>query len=333
MVSSNNFQRSIPFDMAADPSSEKKRATPADPIDVSIIIVNWNTGGLLRDCVASVYAHTRDVSFEVIVVDNHSADSSVELMAADFPAVKLIRNAENLGYAKANNQGFRISRGDLILLLNPDTLIPDQAVDRLAADLRAAAPRVAAVGPRLLNRHGRFQREQGRRLPSLATAITQYFFLSHLLGLPGIFQNRDFKRALTVDWLCGACLLCRREAYARLNGLDETFFLYCEDLDFGFRLRKLGLQSRLQPDVSITHLSKQSTRQQGGEIYNYQIRNLIRFYSQHHSPLSSGLFTGIMAAGLGSRFLVFSLLARLQPSAAWAEKAEEMKRLRALLHA
>jgi len=183
--------------------------------DLSVIIVNWNAGGLLRDCVESVYRETLKYSPQVIIVDNASSDDSVARVEKEFPEAVIIKNAANLGFAKGNNIGVEAAEGRYVVLLNPDARVTDRALDKLCGFLESAGAETGAAGPVLLNGDGSFQTQQGSRFPTLGTAFSQYLFLGRILGLPGIFMNRapssDGPRR--VDWLCGACLACETEVY------------------------------------------------------------------------------------------------------------------------
>jgi GT2 family glycosyltransferase len=287
--------------------------------DLSVIIVNWNTGALLRDCVESVYRETKRHSFEVIVVDNASSDDSLSLVESEFKAAVVIKNSKNLGFAKGNNIGVEAAEGKYVILLNPDTKVLYGALDKICNYLETAANDVGAAGPMLLNKDGSFQTEQGMRFPALGTAFAQYFFLSRIFGLPGIFMNRALKKTSDVDWLCGACLASPRKIYKEMGGLDEKYFLYAEDMDICYRLREKGYRSVFLPGAAIMHISKQSTSKQGEEVSKYQIEGLKDFFRRRNPAWKYKVFKDILFAGLAARFLVFSVISR--------EKARSMRML------
>lgn len=285
----------------------------------SVIIVNWNAGTLLADCIRSVYRQTRTPGFEVIVVDNASSDESVALAEKEFGGLAVIRNRENIGFGAANNAGVRQATGEVIILLNPDTRVTSGALDRLYGYLKNAGPSVGAVGPLLTDEDGTPQRDQGHLFPGLASAFFQYSFLSHFLGLPGIFMNRPPHMPKPVDWLCGACLACTKERYEALGGFDERYFLYAEDMDLCYRMKQKDWQVILYPAAAIIHLSKQSVRKQGPAVRALQVDSLKEFYKAHHHPVSYFFFRHILFCGLFVRLVIYRLTYRIRPSAALGE--------------
>lgn len=288
---------------------------------LSVIIVNWNTGALLRDCVESVYRETKEHPFEIIIVDNASSDNSIPLVEKEFKDAIVIKNSKNFGFAKGNNIGVEASEGKYVILLNPDTKVLDGALDKICDYLETAGNDVGAAGPVLLNKDGSFQPQQGYRFPGLGTAFAQYFFLSRIFGLPGIFMNRlpAAKVPRRVDWLCGACFASPRKIYKEMGGLDEKYFLYAEDMDLCYRLREKGYKSVFLPGAAIMHISKQSTSKQGEEVSKYQIEGLKDFFRTKNPAWKYKVFKDILFGGLAARFLVFSVISR--------EKARSMRML------
>lgn len=280
--------------------------------DLSVIIVNWNTGALLRVCVESVYRETTKHSLEVIVVDNSSSDGSSEEVEREFKDTVVIKNNINLGFAKGNNIGVEAACGKYIILLNPDTKVLDGALDKICSFMESTGGDLGAAGPVLLNKDGSFQTQQGNRFPGLRTAFAQYFFLSRIPGVPGIFMSRmpAAKGPRQVDWLCGACLASPRKVYKEMGGLDEKYFLYAEDMDYCYRLKEKGYRAVFIPDAKITHISKQSTSKQGEEVSKYQIESLKEFFRTKNPAWKYAIFKNILFGGLAARFLVLSLVSR-----------------------
>lgn len=287
--------------------------------DLSVIIVNWNTGALLRDCVESVYRETVKHSLEVIVVDNSSSDGSIEEVEREFKDTVVIKNNINLGFAKGNNIGVEAACGKYVVLLNPDTKVLDGALDKICDFMESAGDVVGAAGPVLLNKDGSFQKEQGNRFPGLRTAFAQYFFLSRIPGVPGIFMDRmpAAKGPRQVDWLCGACLASPRKIYKEMGGLDEDYFLYAEDMDYCYRLKEKGYRTVFYPGASIMHISKQSTSKQGEDVSKYQIESMKKFFRTKNPAWKYPIFKDILFGGLAMRFLIFSVISR--------EKARSMR--------
>lgn len=275
--------------------------------DLSIIILSWNVRELLRACLASVIedrglgigdqgsgggdqagrgntltTDTCPLTTEVIVLDNASTDGSAEMVATEFPEVRLIRNPKNLGYARANNIGIAASAGRYVLLLNSDTVVPPGAFEGLVAFMETH-PGCGACSPRLLQPDGRPQ---------------PYAFGCD--PTPGYLLRRGLARALfrrplhdwavaepiQADWVSGACLLVRRAAIEQVGGLDETMFMYFEDNDWCRRMRLAGWQVWYVPTVAITHIGGAGLRQNPRARAAYY-QSLTYFYRKHYGWGSS----------------------------------------------
>jgi GT2 family glycosyltransferase len=226
-------------------------------MDVSIIIVSWNTCGLLRDCLRTVIEQTGEVSHEIFVIDNASHDGSAEMVGAEFPSVKLIANNDNRGFAAANNQGLRNALGRYILLLNPDTIILDAAVTRCIryAD---AHPDVGVIGCQVLEDDRRIQRT-GFSFPSpwnlflTQSGLSRVFPRSRLFGRPELgWWGRDSEQ--DIDVISGMFMLVRREAIEQVGLLDEAYFVYGEETDWCYRFFRAGWRRVFTPCARIVHL-------------------------------------------------------------------------------
>ena len=259
---------------------------------LSIIIVNWNVRDLLNGCLNSIY-QTIEIpvdQFEVIVVDNDSSDGSVAMVKACFPQVQLIANQNNVGFGLANNQAEKECRGKYILLLNPDTLIIDQAIDSLLKHLETCE-NAAAIGCRLVNADGSLQRWTGGAFPTLWNVACHYFFLDHLL--PGKFRplplylEKDVKHDVKVDWVSGACVILRREMLSPYL-FDETYFMYGEDMELCHRLKKSGHDVLYSPVASVVHYQGASMAKQKGDVLLSSIKGPRRFFQ--HSGNSNKVF-------------------------------------------
>jgi N-acetylglucosaminyl-diphospho-decaprenol L-rhamnosyltransferase len=253
---------------------------------VSIVLVNYNDRRRLLECLASVRRDPGAAEYEILVVDNASTDGSPEAVRGGFPGVRLIVNPENVGFSKANNQGAAQSRGSFLLFLNTDTLVPPRAIAALLERLRSN-PSAGAAGPALVHGLGDYQVSFGSRV-GYAAQIFQKFVL-----------NPRHKRALRkrrpereVGWLSAACLLCRREAFERAGGFDERFFLYFEDIDLCFRIRKAGWKLLFVPAVEIKHeggaTTSVSPAVRAASRFEYR-RSQLRFYEKHSSRISRRL--------------------------------------------
>jgi len=210
---------------------------------VSIILVNHNTREILRKCLKSIGKQTKGIAYEIILVDNNSTDGSAEMVQGEFPAVQLIRNSENRGFAAANNQGISRACGDYTLLLNSDTEVLDGAIQR-TLEFMERHPEAGVVGCKLLNRDGTLQ-PSCRSFPSVLNLFTESFFLyiifkrSNLFGKYHMtFFNHESIRE--VDVVKGAYMMIRKEVFDRVGLFDESYFMYAEEMDFCYRAKKSG---------------------------------------------------------------------------------------------
>jgi GT2 family glycosyltransferase len=252
--------------------------------ELSIVIVSHNARTDLEACLDSLAAHPPELSHEVVVVDNASADGSAESVAAREPAVRLIRQKTNAGFAAGNNVGIRQTTGELILLLNSDTLVPAGAIDALVRRLRAT-PAAAAAGPRLVDGSGNAELSFGPMISPLAEAWQKAIVSLHLRGVPLVtpWVERATAREHFVDWVSGAALVVYRHDAQAVGLLDERFFLYTEDVDFCASLRARGRRILFTPFAQITHLRGRSRATAPTVMNAAYRRSQIAFYAKHHS--------------------------------------------------
>lgn len=223
---------------------------------LSIIVVNYNTRDLLARALDAVAASARDLPHEVIVVDNGSTDGSATLLRERYPAVRAIANGRNVGFAAANNQGLTAARGAAFLLLNSDAAPEPAAIPALWAAL-LARPRAGVVGPRLLNADGSTQSSR-RRFPTLATLLVESTLVEEWRPDNAFVRryrisDRSASYAQPVDWLVGACLLVRRAAVERAGPLDPGFFMYAEEVEWQWRIRRAGWEVWYEPAARVLH--------------------------------------------------------------------------------
>ncbi|MDD4153297.1 MAG: glycosyltransferase family 2 protein [bacterium] len=226
-------------------------------MDLSIVIVSWNSSSELRDCIGSLADQADEgFSYEIILVDNASSDGSVALVQKCFPAVRIIANDENKGFAGASNQGILASIGCFVMLLNPDSVV-ESGVLKGMTDFMDSVPDAGACGCKLLESDNSLQ-YSARCFPHLSDVLMS------LPGISRIIPNNHYKREYlmmnwdhshirTVEWVSGACLVMRREAIAQVGLLDERFFMYCEDMDWCFRLSKALWKIYYLPHLAIVH--------------------------------------------------------------------------------
>lgn len=250
---------------------------------LSIVIVSFNTREDLERCLCSLAAAPPAVSHEVIVVDNASVDGSPEAVRERWPSVRVLVQAENVGFARANNAGIRVSSGDLVLLLNSDTLVPPDAIDTLLARLDAH-PGAAAAGPKLVDAAGEVERSFGPMITPLAELRQKAVLALHQrrVRLISRLVERAAARERMVDWVSGAALLVRRRDAEAAGLLDERFFLYTEDVDFCAALRARGRQILFTPAATITHLRGRSRATAPAAMNAAYRRSHVAFYEKHH---------------------------------------------------
>jgi|CXWK01.1.fsa_nt_gi N-acetylglucosaminyl-diphospho-decaprenol L-rhamnosyltransferase len=265
---------------------------------LSVIIVNWNVRDLLRECLRSIEAGKGGLSLEIIVVDSASSDDSVAMVRSEFPSVHLIACTENVGFPRGNNLGLQEARGDYLLLLNPDTVIVDDALAVLVSYLQAN-PDVGVVGPQLLNLDGSVQSSR-RRFP---TAATGFFESTWLEGLaPGILRRYyalDLPDAATadVDWLTGACIMVPRSTYEAVGGMDEGYFMYSEELDWCRRIKESGRRVVYYPAAQVIHhVGKSSEQAVTARHINFNQAKL-RYFRKYHGRFMVAVLRVFLLAG------------------------------------
>jgi N-acetylglucosaminyl-diphospho-decaprenol L-rhamnosyltransferase len=277
-------------------------------VDLSILILNYNTREHLRACLASLQAEGSTslsdgpIQTEVIVIDNASSDGSAEMVTAEFPGVSLIRAPRNGGFAYGNNLGLMRSRGTAILLLNPDTLMPVGGIAGLL-DCLAAHPEAGIVGPRLLRPDGSMHLACRRSFPTPSIAFYRISGLSRLFPRSPRFgrYNLTFVDpgiAIDVDSVCGACLLVRRAVLERVGSLDERFFMYGEDLDWCLRTREAGWSVRYEPDVVVQHQHGAASRKRALRTTYHFFQAMDLFYRKHYVDRYHPLVTGVVRTAI-----------------------------------
>lgn len=255
--------------------------------DVSIIIVNWNTCELLRKCIQSIEDNKQDWNIEIIVVDNASSDDSLRMLKEVFPNVITIRNQVNVGFAKANNQAFKISQGTYVLLLNSDAELTKGVLDELisCADEQTEA---GIIGARLINPDGTFQASH-TKFPSL---MREFLILSGIGRLlfgawypsegPG-----NCMEPFEVDYVEGACMLVRSEALHDVGGMDENYFMYAEEVDWCLMMKKAGWQIWYVPTAKVIHHSSASSRSRPKERELDLYRSRVKYFNKHYGKYAA----------------------------------------------
>jgi hypothetical protein len=257
-------------------------------IDLSIVIVSWNVRDLLHQSLRSIYRETKHSNIEVFVVDNNSHDGSVTMVRANFPGVYLIANPTNVGFAAANNQAIKHAHGRYVLLLNPDTLIIEDALDQSIIWMDNHTS-VGIMGCRLLN-PDRTPQPSVRRFPTISAMSLTLLKLHRLFPRTTtlgryLMSDFDYTRTQSVDQVMGAYFLIRRAALNQIGLLDEGYFIWFEEVDYCARAKKLGWPVIYFPGVSIVHYFGQSFRQVLSWRKQIILNNsLFRYFTKHGTP-------------------------------------------------
>lgn len=235
-------------------------------MDLSIIIVNWNSKEFLRDCLASIEAQTEGISYEIIVIDSGSFDGCDQMLRECFLQVRFIQSESNVGFARANNMAFGVSVGECILFLNPDTTLVGPAVNVMLQHLKAL-PDAGAVGCRLLNADGSIQSTCVRAFPTIVNQffeseiLRRWFPRSQLWGMRTLFQETENPRE--VDAVSGACLMIKRAVFESIGQFSEDYFMYSEDIDICYKARHARSKTYYVPTAVIVHFGGKSTSKRG----------------------------------------------------------------------
>jgi GT2 family glycosyltransferase len=241
-------------------------------MDISIIIVNWNTRDLLQSCLESIYKTIHDISYEIIVVDNGSRDGSVAMLQEKYPQVRLIQNEENRGFGAANNQAMRIMTGRYALLLNSDAVLTENTVRELFTFMEAQSDAAMACG-QLLNADGSKQNSVAS-FPNLLTLLTNTSLLEYLFPNRYPSKRYDYDKPVEVESCIGACLIVRNKAIEEVGMFDERYFFFFEETDWAYQMRNAGWKIFHVPTAFIYHLQGQSI---GGDI-----QSRIEFYRSRY---------------------------------------------------
>jgi GT2 family glycosyltransferase len=261
-------------------------------LDLSIIIVNWNTRDLLAQCLQAVFSAAGGVPIEVIVVDNASADGSPELVQRDFPQVRLIQNAANVGFARANNQGITVSQGRYVLLLNSDAFVCEDTLEHMVAFMEAH-PAAGLAGCKLLYKDGRLQ-PSCMAFPSLLTEFFIATWLDRLFPRSRLFGHYrmtywDFGDVREVDVITGAFMMARAAAIDQVGLLDEGYFMYSEEVDWCYRFKAAGWKVLYSPGAETVHIGEGSSRKIRADMLIQLYRSRICFFRKTHGRRSAVL--------------------------------------------
>lgn len=291
-------------------------------MDLSIIVVNYNTKALLDQCLKSVFKFTKGIRFEVIVVDNNSGDGSIELLKKKFPQVKLILNKSNLGFTKANNQGIKVTKGDYILLLNSDTYLLENSLKKLVEKCQSVE-NLGVIGPLLLNEDRSTQQSVGffPHLPQV------FWWMSFIDDLPGgtflksfhVDHDSFYKKDQKVDWVTGAALLIPRSVIKKVGFLDEKIFMYGEEVEWCWRIKKANFNIYFSPITQIVHIGRGSSGKISTSAFIGEYKSVLYFYKKYKSQSALQIARILLKMGALARILIFSLLGRRELTKSYVE--------------
>ncbi|PJN58978.1 N-acetylglucosaminyl-diphospho-decaprenol L-rhamnosyltransferase [Paenibacillus sp. GM1FR] len=298
-------------------------------LDVSIIIVNFNTRQLTLDCLASVYASQTSYQYEVIVIDNASHDGSVEAIREVYPDVQLIANQNNTGFAVANNQGMEVAKGRYILLLNSDTVVQPDTLHTMIYFMDRH-PEMGASGCKVILPDGSLDKACKRGFPTPSASFYYAFGISRLFPDRPKFNQYQLGHLspddeYPVDCLVGAFMLVRRETIDQVGGLDETFFMYGEDIDWCYRIKEAGWGIFYYPRTYIVHYKGGSARRKPLKITYEFHRAMWVFHRKHYAKKYNILTNTAVWMGISLKFTLSLLRSKLSPPSRQGQTAARMR--------
>jgi GT2 family glycosyltransferase len=296
--------------------------------DLAVIVVNWNTVDLLDDCLTSIVEHAgKGLHLDVVVVDNASSDGSVEHLAARWPEVRVIANTENLGFCRANNQAIRETEAPRLLLVNTDARLTAGCLERMLRHLDDD-PLAAVVGPRLVYADGTFQRWTAGQCPSLRSCATYLLGFDRWAGrrpaLSGLYLRDDTTLPFRPGWVTSAVMLLRREALDQVGLLDESIFVYMDDVDLCQRAADAGWHVWYAADATAVHFMGASSRRLTGAVSPEALRALNRWFEARHGRERTRALRALETVGFGARASAYT--------ADWLVRHDEESRQRARAH-
>jgi len=278
--------------------------------EVSIIIVSWNTRDILRDCLHSVYDRTRHIAFEVILIDNASGDGSAEMVRIKFPQVILIENQQNRGFAAANNQGMKIAQGRYVLLLNPDTIILKEAIQKSVAfaDSHVSA---GVVGIKTFYSDGTLQ-PNCYQFPSISNLLISTIGLNKLLPKSRLWGRErytwwNYDTIREVDVVAGCFMLVRREVLEKVGMMDESYFMYGEEMDWCWRIKRAGWKVMYYPHPGLIHHGSVATAKNPNNMMREGRKSYLHFIQKRQGKLRKYPVVFLLLCGGVARLIYWGL--------------------------
>jgi N-acetylglucosaminyl-diphospho-decaprenol L-rhamnosyltransferase len=301
-------------------------------MDLSIIIVNWNSLAYLQACLASIHREVRGISFEIIVIDNASPEGDIDDLKQEFPDLMTIKSAVNLGFAGANNLGFKQSRGGYVLFLNPDTEIMGDAIQGLIRHA-GSLPDAGVIGCKLLNTDGSVQTNCIQKFPTIPNQVIDFEYLRlrwphcSLWDIGPLFSKTD--KPASVEIISGACMLLKRETFERAGMFTEDYFMYAEDWDLCYKVTRLGLRNYYFGQFEVIHHGGRSSNQVNVSHWSVIMRfkAVQKFCTKRRGPMYGWFFRVGMGSVAFCRLMVlsFSKLLRSDDSRKQAVKYASSK--------
>ena len=264
-------------------------------MQLSIVIVNYNVKYFLEQCLCSVRKAIEKIDAEIIVIDNASSDDSINYLQPLFPETQFIQNKKNIGFGKASNQGFYLAKGEFVLFLNPDTIVSENCFEECISFFKQHKD-CGALGVRMMDGGGKFLAESKRSFPS---PVTSFF---KLIGLAALFPNSGFFNKYAsgnlrenelheIEVLAGAFIMTTKKLLTQLNGFDESFFMYGEDIDLSYRIRQLGYKNYYLGTITILHFKGESSRRAGLNYVKMFYAAMNVFVKKHYPKWQSIFFS------------------------------------------
>lgn len=291
-------------------------------MDLSVVIVNWNTKKLTAEAISSIFKFTKEINFEVILVDNASKDGSQKYLQKKFPQVKFIFNKKNLGFGKANNQGAKISKGKYLFFLNSDTYLIENSLEKLVTKADNLE-NLGALGPLLLNEDKSIQQSVGF-FPHIPQIFYWMFFIDDIPGgsyLKPLHVDHDafYKKERAVDWQTGAALLIPKNIFNEVKGFDDKIFLYGEDIDICWRIKGRKHKIIFSPTSKIVHIRGGSSNKISTRAFIGEYQGLKYLYKKFKGPISLQILSLFLKIGALARVVIFGALGRKELAKAYVE--------------
>jgi len=282
-------------------------------MDLSIIIVNYKSSDVLENCLESIFKHQPSIKYEIIVIDNDSRDPGFSVLKENYKKVKFIENRKNRGFSVANNIAAESAEGEVLLFLNPDTIVKPDALDKMFKKI-VQNPKIGIIGPKVLNFDGSVQKEGARRLPTLFSMFCNLFMLKMLFPNTTFFTEyiRNYDAEQEVQFVSGACLGIKNANFKKIGGFCEDYFMYSEDVDICDKARGIGLKNYYLPSALIVHLGGASSKKvPDSKIFEYWFFKSRREYFMKKGLISGFFVNLIYIFGGALRIIVGSIEAFL----------------------